>query len=151
MIEADVLLGIVLVVAFLTLASVGMGFLLGRTSTTAPLDPYRRESRDPGYDGMFHSETTTWKEEPEDDYSRDWNGNPLPEEKHATLPINPDAPPTWKTYNPRSQDAPPKFCRCHGVEVQREQRVLWWPNPETGGVDLLCEQGVEEAERMKKA
>lgn len=138
MIEVQVLLSVVITTAVLVCAVVGLGFWLGRIGQTAPYDPYRDK---PEYDGTFRSETLTWKPEEE----------PEEEMPSVSLPINPDTPPTWKTYNPVNPDAGPKFCRCHGLVINKGERILWWPNPETGGVDLLCEQGVNEAEEAKNA
>ena len=61
------------------------------------------------------------------------------EEGFAPLPIDPDNPPTWRYYRPKSANsAARRTCHCHNRPIGMDQKVLWWPLPD-GSVRLLCE------------
>lgn len=128
MIDIAALVAILIPFGALLLGAVGLGFWLGRTSRTAPYDPYRREVE---YDGMFRSEKTTYEEpevEPE-------------EEDLPALPIDPENPPIPRTYR-HQQGRPVKICHCHSRPLEDGEQVLWWPNPEVEGAFwIVCQDG----------
>ena len=60
------------------------------------------------------------------------------------MPLDPDNPPRWRTYNPRPE-APMRYCDCHDEALESGQRILWWPLPGgKGAVMLFCERAVPE-------
>jgi hypothetical protein len=62
----------------------------------------------------------------------------------VAMAIDPEHPPSWKVYGPRS-DAPARSCTCHpDRQLQPGQHVLWWPVPHSGGgVNIFCHDGIE--------
>lgn len=131
MIEFEAVIALMILFAAFLLGSVGLGFVLGRTTLTKP-----------AYGDL-------WSPLPDEDGDDVEEPEEPQGQEHATLPVDPANPPSWRVYNPKREDAEPKFCICHREEIARGSKVLWWPNPETQGVDLLCERGVEEAESLK--
>lgn len=66
-------------------------------------------------------------------------------EEQASLPIDPDNPPFPRVYH-RRPGRPPRFCHCHGRELQDGETVLWWPNPDVDGAFwLVCAPEEETA------
>lgn len=142
----DATVVLLIVFGLMLLAAMGLGYLLSSLAYDRQILSLHREA--PGLDGLFRSETYSYgpsfEDEPEED-------EPEPEvQSGGSLPVDPANPPTWRTYSPKNPDAPAKYCVCHHEPIQRDSKVLWWPNPATGGVDLLCERGVEEAEAVKR-
>jgi len=57
--------------------------------------------------------------------------------------IDPDDPPRWVVFNPKSSDAI-RRCICHNFVIETGQPIMWWPVPDglPGQVDLFCEEGI---------
>lgn len=131
MIDAAALVVIVLVCVGLTVGAVVAGFWMGRTSRTQPYDPYAK-AVSPDHnrnDGMFHTETTYV--EPEIEEVDD-------EEDEPALPMDPSNPPFPRTYH-RRPGYPVRTCHCHGRELEDNETVLFWPNPDVDGAFwLVC-------------
>lgn len=63
----------------------------------------------------------------------------------AALPVDPENPPSWRTYQPHP-GRPRRACTCHPDRPLADgQRVMWWPVPDSGGgVHVFCEDGIDE-------
>ncbi len=83
--------------------------------------------------------------EPEIDYS-----DPEPEEVKQVLElrVDPENPPRAMVYNPAEGFNGVYLCSCHRQKIERGQSIIWWPNPDTEGVELYCEESVQSVERV---
>lgn len=60
------------------------------------------------------------------------------EEEQAALPMDPDNPPFPRVYH-RSPGRPVRQCHCHGRDLEDNEVVLFWPNPDVQGAFwLVC-------------
>lgn len=87
-----------------------------------------------------------WSSPPESDEQVTTQA-PVPTNEPEPLPgVDPDNPPTWKTYQPSPTSRTARLCHCHGRAIEPGSRILWWPVLDGGGaVVLFCEPYVREA------
>lgn len=59
------------------------------------------------------------------------------------MSINPEDPPRVMVFNPAPGLDEGYQCDCCNRALGKGQEVIWWPNPETGGVELYCPDKVD--------
>lgn len=71
----------------------------------------------------------------------------LPEEESSVprkMRIDPEDPPRVMIFNPSPVKGEDEYrCDCCNKILGKGQEVIWWPNPETGGVELYCPDKVD--------